>query len=258
MSQYSTRLKSPAEPDTRSNMYDDCRRHVRIPTARLTESETFIFFFVSFSYRFTLSAVSPAVLVPSLLRLKRLGYGEDNGVNTLVIAASSLDDIVSISAFGVLLGIVFSTGTYDRLRIRYTSRIDISIDRVSSRRNNVTGDLTSKIIQGPVDICIGTALGLVWGFLLIFVPASPWAKVYRTGENETQENDETRRVNIERMYKICYTNDETCVFQRFASDCRQIFSFRLLAVITLSSQARSEKKTNTFVFRAVFSKSIIF
>jgi len=58
-----------------------------------------------------LSAVSPAVLVPSLLRLKRLGYGEDNGVNTLVIAASSLDDIVSISAFGVLLGVVFSTGT---------------------------------------------------------------------------------------------------------------------------------------------------
>lgn len=61
--------------------------------------------------RFTLSAVSPAVLVPSLLRLKRMGYGE-NGVNTMVIAASSLDDIVSISAFGVLLGIIFSTGTY--------------------------------------------------------------------------------------------------------------------------------------------------
>jgi len=40
-----------------------------------------------------------------------MGYGEANGVNTLVIAASSLDDILSISAFGVLCGIVFSTGT---------------------------------------------------------------------------------------------------------------------------------------------------
>jgi len=58
-----------------------------------------------------LSAVSPAVLVPNLLRLKHMGYGEKNGVNTLVIAASSLDDILSISAFGVLSGIVFSTGT---------------------------------------------------------------------------------------------------------------------------------------------------
>lgn len=52
------------------------------------------------------------MLVPSLSRLKRLGYGEVNGVNTLLIAASSLDDIVSISAFGILLGILFSSGTY--------------------------------------------------------------------------------------------------------------------------------------------------
>lgn len=72
-----------------------------------------IIMFVLFR-RFTLSAVSPAVLVPSLLHLKRMGYGE-NGVNTMVIAASSLDDIVSISAFGVLLGIIFSTGTYVRM-----------------------------------------------------------------------------------------------------------------------------------------------
>lgn len=62
--------------------------------------------------RFTLSAVSPAVLVPSLFRLKRLGYGEVKGINTLLIAASSLDDTVSISAFGILLGVLFSTGTY--------------------------------------------------------------------------------------------------------------------------------------------------
>ncbi|XP_015365605.1 PREDICTED: mitochondrial sodium/hydrogen exchanger 9B2-like [Diuraphis noxia] len=111
---------------------------------------------------FILSAVSPAVLVPNLLRLKHMGYGEKNGVNTLVIAASSLDDIVSISAFGVLLGIVFSTG-----------------------------NLTSKIVQGPEDVCIGTALGLVWGFLLIFVPPAPWANVYNTTQKDKLDvNDE--------------------------------------------------------------------
>lgn len=59
-----------------------------------------------------MSAVSPAVLVPSLFRMKRLGYGEIKGINTLLIAASSLDDIVSISAFGILLGVLFSSGAY--------------------------------------------------------------------------------------------------------------------------------------------------
>lgn len=51
------------------------------------------------------------------------------------------------------------------------------------------GDMTSKIIQGPVDICIGTALGLVWGFLLIFVPPPPWAKVYRGKQGNENQND---------------------------------------------------------------------
>lgn len=40
------------------------------------------------------------------------------------------------------------------------------------------GNLTKKIVQGPVDVCIGTALGIVWGFILIIVPPSPWAKIY--------------------------------------------------------------------------------
>lgn len=43
----------------------------------------------------------------------------------------------------------------------------------------------SKIVQGPEDVCIGTALGLLWGFFLIFVPPSPWAQVYQSqNENE--------------------------------------------------------------------------
>lgn len=57
-----------------------------------------------------MAAVSPAVVVPSLLSLKERGYGEDKGISTLVIAASSVDDIAAISAFGVFLGIIFSEG----------------------------------------------------------------------------------------------------------------------------------------------------
>jgi NhaP-type Na+/H+ or K+/H+ antiporter len=57
-----------------------------------------------------LSAVSPAVVVPTLLSLKERGFGESKGISTLVIAASSLDDIVAISVFGVFLGMLFSSG----------------------------------------------------------------------------------------------------------------------------------------------------
>lgn len=57
-----------------------------------------------------LSAVSPAVVVPSLLSLKEKGYGENKGISTLVIAASSFDDVIGISCFGTILGIIFSQG----------------------------------------------------------------------------------------------------------------------------------------------------
>jgi hypothetical protein len=66
--------------------------------------------YVKYVSRFVLGAVSPAVVVPSLLELQGNGYGEDKGISTLVIAASSIDDIVAISGFGVVVGLIFSTG----------------------------------------------------------------------------------------------------------------------------------------------------
>lgn len=59
-----------------------------------------------------LAAVSPAVVVPSLLGLSERGYGLDKGIPTLVIAAASVDDVLAITGFGVVLGITFSTGKY--------------------------------------------------------------------------------------------------------------------------------------------------
>jgi len=57
-----------------------------------------------------IAAVSPAVVVPCLLSLSERGYGIDKGIPTLVIAASSIDDVLAISGFGVMLGITFSEG----------------------------------------------------------------------------------------------------------------------------------------------------
>jgi NhaP-type Na+/H+ or K+/H+ antiporter len=60
--------------------------------------------------RFILAAVSPAVVVPSMLALITRGYGKDKGVPTLVMAASSVDDVLAITGFGVMLAMALSTG----------------------------------------------------------------------------------------------------------------------------------------------------
>lgn len=58
-----------------------------------------------------MAAVSPAVVVPCLLSLRDRGYGLDKGIPTLVIAAASVDDVLAITGFGVVLGIAFAEGT---------------------------------------------------------------------------------------------------------------------------------------------------
>lgn len=55
-----------------------------------------------------LSAVSPAVVVPSMLNLKEAGYGEKREVPTLVLAGASLDDVFAITLFTLFIGL--STG----------------------------------------------------------------------------------------------------------------------------------------------------
>merc|ERR1719471_2845715 len=50
---------------------------------------------------FILAAVSPAVIIPSLMSLSGRGYGLEKGVPTLVIAACAADDVVAISGFGI-------------------------------------------------------------------------------------------------------------------------------------------------------------
>jgi len=46
-----------------------------------------------------------------MLTLQIDGYGVEQGIPTLVMAASSCDDVLSISLFGVFLGIAFSEGS---------------------------------------------------------------------------------------------------------------------------------------------------
>lgn len=92
---------------------------------------------------FVLSAVSPAVVVPTLLKLSEGGYGESKGISTMVIAASSLDDIVAISAFGIFLG--FATNSGDN-------------------------DVMHHLLKAPKEIALGVVFGVVWGLISSWLP----------------------------------------------------------------------------------------
>ncbi|XP_034020167.1 sodium/hydrogen exchanger 9B2-like [Thalassophryne amazonica] len=60
---------------------------------------------------FVLAAVSPAVVVPSMLLLQKEGYGVEKGIPTLLMAAGSFDDILAITGFSTCLGIAFASGS---------------------------------------------------------------------------------------------------------------------------------------------------
>lgn len=66
--------------------------------------------FQSLPFSFVLGAVSPAVVVPSMLLLQENGYGVEKGIPTLLVAASSMDDVVAITGFNTFLSMVFSSG----------------------------------------------------------------------------------------------------------------------------------------------------
>uniref|UniRef100_A0A8P4GKN0 Cation/H+ exchanger transmembrane domain-containing protein n=1 Tax=Dicentrarchus labrax TaxID=13489 RepID=A0A8P4GKN0_DICLA len=60
---------------------------------------------------FVLAAVSPAVVVPSMLLLQREGYGVEKGIPTLLMAAGSFEGVLAITGFSTCLGMAFSTGS---------------------------------------------------------------------------------------------------------------------------------------------------
>jgi NhaP-type Na+/H+ or K+/H+ antiporter len=88
---------------------------------------------------FIIAAVSPAVVVPSMLELKSERYGEDKQIPTLLLAGTSIDDVFAITIFSFFL----SLGT--------------------------TGDVSivESVLKIPVSIVLGVLGGLVSGYLFI-------------------------------------------------------------------------------------------
>ncbi|XP_068744939.1 sodium/hydrogen exchanger 9B2-like isoform X3 [Montipora capricornis] len=94
-----------------------------------------------FQLGFVLGAVTPAVVVPQLLTLQAKGFGVEQGIPTLVMAASSFDDVIAISLFGVFLGIAFSEG-----------------------------NVVFNIFRGPIELLMGVVFGSLVGMLCWWFP----------------------------------------------------------------------------------------
>lgn len=59
---------------------------------------------------FMLAAVSPAVVLPVMLKLQKKGIGQSNGIPTMVIAVAGLDDVLAVTGFEVIFGLIFAKG----------------------------------------------------------------------------------------------------------------------------------------------------
>ena len=85
-----------------------------------------------------LAAVSPAVVVPLMIRFMERGMGAEKGIPTMVLAASAIDDVFVIVIFSVLVGI-------------YTGS---------------TASIAWQIAGIPISIVLGVGIGLLVGWVL--------------------------------------------------------------------------------------------
>lgn len=66
---------------------------------------------------FIIAAVSPAVIVPSMLELRDKGLGMGSGVPIIVLAGASVDDVFAITLFSVFLGMGTGSGEASLLQV---------------------------------------------------------------------------------------------------------------------------------------------
>ncbi|MCK8827229.1 cation:proton antiporter [Natroniella acetigena] len=88
---------------------------------------------------FIIAAVSPAVVVPSMLKLKEQDYGKEKEIPTLILASASIDDVLAITVFSIFLGI-YRSGE---------------------------ASLIANLSQIPIKIIGGILLGIILGIILV-------------------------------------------------------------------------------------------
>lgn len=117
----------------------------------------------SFMLGFVLAAVSPAVVVPCLLQLQERGYGVAKGIPTLIIAAASVDDVLAISGFTIVLGITFKP---DLNLVAAIIQVSFPVLKVF-----FLGGKSLFCPQGPAEALVGLLVGVAWGLLISLLPS---------------------------------------------------------------------------------------
>lgn len=87
-----------------------------------------------------LAAVSPAVIVPKMIKLIEEGYGKEHSIPQLILAGASVDDVFVIVLFTAFTGLA-SGGSLNVM----------------------------QFVNIPVSIILGIGLGLWFGYILIFI-----------------------------------------------------------------------------------------
>lgn len=101
---------------------------------------------------FVVSAVSPAVVVPSLLDLQHRGFGVSKGIPTMVLAAATFDDVLSITGFGATLSLIFA--------------------------NDSGTSVTGSLLRAPLELALGLITGILAGLLCTALVAAPtWLRL---------------------------------------------------------------------------------
>ncbi len=90
---------------------------------------------------FIIAAVSPAVVVPSMIKLMENNIGTKKGVPTLILAGASIDDVFAITVFSAFLGLYSG------------SNMNIGI----------------QLLNIPVSIVLGIVSGVILGFVLMLI-----------------------------------------------------------------------------------------
>ncbi|MGO1368854.1 MAG: cation:proton antiporter domain-containing protein [Senegalia sp. (in: firmicutes)] len=90
---------------------------------------------------FIIAAVSPAVVVPSMLSLIEQGKGEKKAIPTLILAGASIDDVFAITIYSTFLAM-------------YSSK-NINIFR--------------QLLNIPISIALGIIIGVIIGLIMTYI-----------------------------------------------------------------------------------------
>jgi NhaP-type Na+/H+ or K+/H+ antiporter len=87
-----------------------------------------------------LAAVSPAVVVPRMIKLIESGHGKDKSIPQLILAGASVDDIYVIILFTAFMG-MYKGAAFD----------------------------TKSLITVPISIILGLVIGIIVGLILVYI-----------------------------------------------------------------------------------------